>query len=66
MPGAIFGCVANTEKGEERRMASRISGGDRLKLFLERGCRVEGEAALALAHHVNHLDAGQCNGSRGE
>ena len=48
------------------RSAGRISGGDRLELLFEGRNRVVGEAALALAHHVNHFDASQGDGGRGE
>jgi hypothetical protein len=44
----------------------RTAGDDYLEMLLERWRWVEGEAALAFSHHMNHLNAGQRGGSRRE
>ena len=46
--------------------AGRISDGDCLELLFEGWRWVESETPLPLAHHVNHLDAGQCECCRPE
>ena len=61
---AVMGSVANICQDARQRSVGHTSGGDHLELFLERGRRVEGEAALVLSHHVNHLDAGRRDGGR--
>lgn len=60
------GCVANFSTSQSSALSRRISSGDYLELFLDRWCRIERETALALSHHVNHLDAGQGVGCRAE
>lgn len=60
--GSREGLCANIWKDEERPVAGRTSSGDCLEQFFERGCRVECETGLALSHHVNHFNAGQCDG----
>lgn len=60
--GVAGGSVAKSISGRKATDVRRISDGNCLELLLDRGCGIEGETSLPLAHHVDHLDAGKNDG----